>query len=89
MSMDKQELIYAIKAWLQMFGDRDNETFNYELPKWTLSLQYDYDMNGYRVEPYNWCRSSFKHAHYNSLEDRTELELIEILDELKSIKANY
>ena len=27
--MDKQELVYSIKAWLQRFGNRDNETFNY------------------------------------------------------------
>ena len=43
---NREELIYSIKAWLQRFGNRDNETFNYELTNWRLSLQYDYDLDG-------------------------------------------
>lgn len=87
--MKKLEIIYAIKAWLQRFGNRDNETFNYEISNWNLSLQYDYDLEGDRIEPYNWCTSSFKHMHSNSLEDRTEDELSKILDELLAIKKFY
>ena len=84
--MNKEELIHAIKAWLQRFGDRDNETFNYKLTNWELSLQYDYNLDGIRCEPYNWCSSSFKHVHNNSLEDRTEEELQKVFNELKEIK---
>jgi hypothetical protein len=87
--MKKQELIHAIKAWLQRFGNRDNETFNYEISNWNLSVQYDYDLEGDRIEPYNWCTSGFKHVRNNSLEDRTEDELSKILDELLAIKKFY
>ena len=82
----KQILIYSIKAWLQRFGNRDNETFNYQISNWNLSLQYDYDIEGDRIEPYNWCTSGFKHVSSSSLEDRTEDELSKILDELLAIK---
>jgi len=87
--MNKEELIYSIKAWLQRFGNRDNETFNYELINWRLELQYDYDLDGGRIEPYNWCSSGSKHLRNNSLEDRSDEELREILNELIDIKQFY
>jgi hypothetical protein len=86
---NKEELIYSIKAWLQRFGNRDNETFSYELTNWRLSLQYDYDLDGSRIEPYNWCLSGFKHVHNNSLNDRSDEELRGILNELITIKEFY
>ena len=85
----KEKLIYSIKAWLQRFGNRDNETFNYEVIGWRLSLQYDYDLDGGRIEPYNWCLSGFKHVHNNSLDDRSEEELREIFDKLIEVKQFY
>ncbi len=87
--MGKQELVYSIKAWLQRFGNRDNETFNYGVTNWELALQYDYDLEGDRIEPNNWCSSSFKHVRDNSLEDRTKEELQEIFNELIEIKHFY
>ena len=89
LEMKKLELIHAIKAWLQIFGNRDNETFNYQISNWRISLQYDYDLEGNRIEPYNWCISDFKHVRSNSLEDRTEVELQEIFNDLIKIKQFY
>jgi hypothetical protein len=84
--MNKEKLIHSILWWLQRFGDSDNETFYYSLNDWELYLQYDYDLEGDRFTPYNWCSSGFKHVHNNTLEDRTDEELREILNELLDIK---
>jgi hypothetical protein len=56
---------------------------------WRISLQYDYDLEGNRIEPYNWCISDFKHVRSNSLEDRNEVELQEIFNDLIKIKQFY
>ena len=87
--MNKEQKVNYVKCWLQKFGNRDNETFNIQLEKWRISMQYDYDLEGYRIIPMNWCCSSFKHVHNNSLEDRTEDELTEIIKILFSIKKIY
>ncbi len=86
---NKEELINSIKAWLQMFGDRDNECFNVQLPKWRISMQYDYSLDGFRIEPNHWCCWGFKHVHDNKLQDRTYLELLEIINELNNIKSYW
>lgn len=87
--MNKEELICAIKAWLQMFGDRDNDCFNVQLTKWRISMQYNYSEDGYKVEANNWCCWGFKHVDDNTLEDRTVEELSDIIKEMKSIKSVY
>lgn len=85
--MNKKQNINWIKSWLQKFGNRDNETFstNVKLGEtmWEISLQYDYDFEGDRIEPYNWCRKSSKHLNNNSLEDRTLEELFIIVQQLR------
>ncbi len=86
---NKDELINSIKAWLQMFGDRDNACFYIQLSKWRISMQYNYSLNGYKIEPNHWCRWGFKHVYDNALQDRTCLELEDILNELNKIKSNW
>lgn len=71
--MKKEEQINLIKSWLQKFGERDNETFSIQLEKWRISMQYDYDLDGSRIDSMNWCCSSFKHVHANSIEDRRRI----------------
>lgn len=86
-NMNKRQKINWIKAWLQRFGDRDNETFNIEIMVdniiWKISLQYNFDFEGEQLEPYDWCRRNFKHVHNNTLYDRTEEELTRIIEQLK------
>ena len=36
--MSKDEKVIYIKAWLQKFGERNNETYYIQLDKWELSL---------------------------------------------------
>ena len=78
-----------IKAWLQRFGERDNETFSIQLNKWHLMMQYDWSLEGYRIEPRDWCSSEFKHVFNNGLEDRSIEELDEIIKELDAIKTYW
>jgi len=84
-----EKKINYIKWWLQRFGDRNDETFYKEITvgelTWRISMQYDYTDDGYKVEAWNWCSKGFKHVHDNSLEDRTEEELGDIIIELKQI----
>lgn len=91
--MNKEQKVNWIKCWLQKFGNRDNETFNTEVvvgeTTWELSLQYDYDFDGDRLEPYGWCRSGFKHLRNNQISDRTGEELDEIVNQLKSKQFFY
>lgn len=88
--MNKQQKINWIKCWLQKFGNRDNETFYYHVVvnkiEWDLSIQYNYNFDGDQIEPYDYCRSSFKHLHNNRIIDRTDVELDEIINQLKLIK---
>ncbi len=91
--MNKRQKVNWIKSWLQKFGDRDNETFNTEVKingeTFDISLQYNYDFDGDKYEPYDWCRRSFKHLKNNTIYDRTEEELDIIITELKSRKTIY
>jgi len=87
--MIREQKINYIKCWLQKFGNRDNETFNIEVDGWEISYQYDFDIDGNQIEPYGWCRSSFKHVHNNQFSDRTNEELEEIVNKLKSKKSYY
>jgi len=91
--LTKEELINVIKCWLQKFGNRDNETFNIEVilgdTYWDISLQYNFDEVGNQIEPNDWCRSSFKHVRNNSLSDRTEDELLVIIDFLYRKQSSY
>lgn len=86
--MNKKQKVNWIKYWLQKFGNRDNETFNTEVvageTTWQISLQYNFDFDGDRLEPYDWCRRDFKHIHDNQISDRTDEELNEIINQLKS-----
>lgn len=79
--------------WLQKFGDRDNETFNVNIIRngkiiWELLLQYNYD-NGDRMDPYDWCYGNSKSLRKNSISDRSNDELDDIILYLKSIKQIY
>jgi len=91
--MNKEEKINAIKAWLQMFGERDNETFSTDVflnnHSWTISMQYNYDLReGFVIEPNDWCMCSSKQYSKNHIKDRTDEELDQILEHLKN-KQNY
>ena len=92
--MMKEEKINYIKAWLQMFGERDNETFSIQVKvgevQWDISMQYNYDIEERcRIDPYSWCRSGFKHVNNTGLDDRSEEELSGIIKELEKIKTFY
>ena len=91
--MNKEQKVNYIKCWMQKFGNRDNETFNTEIvvgeTSWRISLQYNFDDDGDQIEPNNWCSSGFKHVHNNSISDRTEEELDNIINHLKTIKSFY
>jgi len=86
--MNEEQKVNYVKCWLQKFGNRDNETFNTEVElsetTWQISLQYNFDDNGNHCEPYDWCRSGFKHLRGNQISDRTDEELDEIINKLKS-----
>lgn len=51
--------------------------------------QYDYDFDGDRIEPRDWCTSGFKHLSNNSISDRNDNEIDSIIDQLKSTKIYY
>lgn len=91
--MTKSQKVNYIKCWLQKFGNRDNETFNIEViigdTTWNISLQYNFDDDGYQIEPYDWCRNSFKHLRNNQISDRSDVELDEIIKELKLKQYQY
>lgn len=91
--MDKEQKINWIKCWLQKFGDRDNEAFNTKIlvneTTYELSLQYDYDFDGDKLFPYDWCRTGFKHLKNNRLSDRANEELDDIINQLKSKQFFY
>ena len=75
-----------------MFGERDNETFFIEVTTsentWDISMQFNYDLeNGIDITPYDWCRRSFKHVGDNSIADRSDKELDEIIKSLNEIKV--
>ena len=82
--MNKEQKVNYVKCWLQKFGNRDNETFNTDVLvgdiNWSISLQYNFDDDG---EPYDWCRSSFKHIRNNQISDRSDEELDDIINQLK------
>ena len=88
--MTKEQKVIWIKCWLQEFGERDNKTFNVQIAlndeTWDISMQYNYDFEGFEMEPNHWCRNSFKHLRNNKLEDRTEDELDGFIAKLKKIK---
>jgi hypothetical protein len=91
--MNKEQKVNYVKCWLQKFGNRDNETFNTEVvvgkTTWEISLQYNFDDDGDQCEPYDWCRSDFKHLRNNQISDRTDEELDEIINQLKSKRFFY
>ena len=91
--MDTKQKVNYVKYWLQKFGTRDNETFNTEVmvgeTTWEISLQYNFDNEGNQFEPYDWCCSSFKHVHNNQISDRTDEELDDIINQLKSKQFFY
>jgi hypothetical protein len=91
--MNKEQKVNYVKCWLQKFGNRDNETFNTEVvvseTTWRISLQYNFDDEGDQCDPYDWCSRSFKHVHDNQISDRTDEELDEIINQLKSKQFFY
>ncbi len=91
--MNKDQKVNWIKCWLQKFGNRDNETFYFQVildnSPWELYIQYDYDFDGDRIEPRDWCTSGFKHLSNNSISDRNDNEIDSIIDQLKSTKIYY
>ena len=93
MKLNKEQKVNWIKCWLQKFGNRDNQTFNTEVvmgeTTWEISLQYGYDFDGGRLEPYERCSRSFKHVHDTQISDRTDEELDEIINKLKSKQFLY
>lgn len=88
--MNKEQKVLWIKCWLQKFGERDNETFNTEVTlgdtHWDISIQYNYDFDGYEISPNDWCINGFKHTSYNHISDRSEEELDQIIKELSKRK---
>ena len=88
---DIKAKVNYIKCWLQKFGDRDNETFHTEVTiddvTWEISMQYNFDDDGYETNPYDWCKNSFKHLLNNTIADRSEKELDEIIKVLKDRKT--
>ncbi len=88
--MNKKQKVNYIKAWLQRFGERDNETFYIEVKMeeetWLLALQYDYDFDGDRISSFDWCWKSFKHVGDTYISDRNKKELDEIIRKLNIIK---
>jgi hypothetical protein len=91
--MNKEQKINYVKYWLQKFGNRDNETFNIEVlvgeTIWEISLQYDFDEDGDKIEPYDWCRNGFKHLQNCQISDRTDNELDNIIVQLKLKQSFY
>lgn len=86
--MNKEQKVNWIKCWLQKFGNRDNETFNIEVTindeRWQIWLQYSYDFEGDQIDPMDRCLKGFKHLRNNSISDRTEEELNEIIKYLNT-----
>ena len=87
--MDKTlKQINWIKAWLQMFGERDNETFSIEIEAegvhYDISMQYNFDLDGDQIQPYDWCSSG--KGDRSGIKDRTGEELDAIIKKLKEIK---
>ena len=86
--MTKEQKVNYVKYWLQRFGYRDNETFSVEVVvdkiTWRILLQYNFDDEGDECEPYDWCISGFKHLRNNRISDRTDEELDETINQLKS-----
>lgn len=79
---------------MQKFGKRDNETFNISIViddnlTYEIAMQYNYDDDGDQIEPFDWCRKSFKHVSNNSIDCRDEDELDLIIEKLKSIKTRH
>lgn len=91
--MNKEQKVNYVKFWLQKFGNRDNEMFSTEVvvgeTTWEISLQYNFDDEGEQCEPYDWCRSGFRHLRNNQISDRTDEELDEIINQLKSKQFFY
>ena len=56
---------------------------------WKISLQYNFSDEGEQLDPYDWCSSSFKHLRNNRISDRTDEELDEIINQLKSKQFFY
>lgn len=85
--MTKEEKINKIKHWLQHNGERDEDGFSFDSGLDTsplyLSLQYDYDSEGNRIEPFCLCKLNDK-LFGEYLHDRTEEELDMIIKLLYS-----
>jgi len=86
--MSKSKLIVAIHAWLQRFGNRDNETFHYDIGDWHLSLQYHFDLDGEHYAPFSFVTNGSKLVSTN-IEEHDENILKEILDELLKIRNKH
>lgn len=91
--MTHEQKVNWIKCWLQKFGNRDNETFNVEVTvgdiTWAISLQYDYDFDGEKYDPQDWCCKGFKHVFNNHIDDRSEEELDAIIEQLKAKQTHH
>lgn len=87
---NKNQKLNMIKLWLNMFGDRDNETFSksgIEIHNeiYHIWLQYSYDEYGYEIAPYFGYSNSDKLIPQNLAYIREEI-LDEIILKLKTIK---
>lgn len=91
--INKEQKVNWIKCWLQKFGDRNNETFytkvTLDKTDFELSLQYDFDFEGDRIEPYDSCVSSFKQLRNIQISDRTDEELDKIIKQLELKQLYY
>lgn len=90
---NKKQKLNMIKLWLNMFGERDNETFSIRDLKigketYHIWLQYQFDENGDEIAPYLGYSNSDKLIP-NSLPYIREEVLDEIILKLKSIKEYY
>jgi hypothetical protein len=94
--MKKEELIVWIKAWLQRFGNRNNETFEIEIRTvskiYELSLQYNYDFDGQESIPYLFIYSikpGNNLSYQIDIDEMTQLQLQEIQSILSINKMLY
>jgi hypothetical protein len=86
--MNQTQLINAIHAWLQRFGNRNNDTFYYDIGEWHLSLQYHFDLDGEQYEPYSWVNRGSKLGS-TTLETYDEKVLQDILTLLLKVKKHH
>jgi hypothetical protein len=87
--IDKREKVNKIKYWLLRHGERDEDGFSHDIifknfhgedTVYSLSLGYNYGVEGEEFNEVSFCRKSFKHLRNNSIKDLTIEELDDIIE---------